>query len=179
MHALYEWLSRSADWLTIALLLGITLVCAGLFRARLDALRRDTNIGYEKLLDGRFWYSPADAAALLDKLGARGRRLYGATAVTLDLFFPLAYGLLFGLLLVRLWPPGQAWLLLLPLITVIADIFENVTIATMIWTYHEGKEPALARRAAIFTLTKWTFFALSLLAILIGLVRVLPRLGCC
>ena len=179
MHALYESLSQSADCFPIVLLLVITVVCAGLFSARTEALRRNTSIGREKLLDARVWYDKADAAWLLDHLGAWGRRLYAVTAVTLDLFFPLAYGLLFGLLLVRLWPPGQAWLLVLPLVTVIADLLENFTIATMIWAYREGEEPALASRAAVFTLTKWVFFVLSFLAILVGLVRALARITCC
>lgn len=179
MHALYESLSPSANWLTIALLSVIALACVGLFSARMDALRRNTDIGREKLLDGRVWYDKADAAWLLDKLGAWGRRLYAVTAVTLDLFFPVAYGLLLGLLLVRLWPAGQAWLLILPLVTVIADLLENVTIATMIWTYREGEEPALANQAAAFTLTKWVFLVLSLLAVLVGLARALARITCC
>ncbi|HET9768651.1 MAG TPA: hypothetical protein VFS60_17525 [Thermoanaerobaculia bacterium] len=179
MHAIYEWLSGSAGWLTIALLLVITWVCAGLFSARLDALRRTTKIGRDKLLDGRLWYTKADVATLFAELGASGRRLYATTAVTLDVVFPLAYGLLFGLLLVRLWPPGQAWLLILPLLTVIADLLENFTIATMIWTYREGQEPPLAGQAAVLTLTKWILFALTLLAVLIGLLRAVPRLGCC
>ncbi|HEV8239487.1 MAG TPA: hypothetical protein VGS57_08980 [Thermoanaerobaculia bacterium] len=179
MHLLYESLLPSANWLTIGLLFAVVLVCIGLFIGRLDALRRTTNIGREKLLDGRLWYTASDAASLFDQLGARGRRLYAWTAVTLDLFFPLAYGLLFALLLVRLWPPGQAWLLLLPILTVLADILENLTIATMIWTWRAGEEPSLAGEAAIFTLTKHIFLLLSVLAILIGFVHALPRLGCC
>jgi hypothetical protein len=177
-HSWYECLSQDASWWTIALVLGITLVCVGLFSGRNDALRRISNIGREKLLDGRWWYSKADAAELLDKLGARGRGLYAATAVTLDLFFPFAYGLLFGLLLVRLWPRGQAWLLLLPLVTVIADLLENLTIAILALTYREGGEAALAGPAAVFTLTKRIFLTLSTLAVLIGLVRAFLRIGC-
>jgi hypothetical protein len=179
MHALYEWLSQNDGWFTIALVFVITVVCIGLFQGRMDALRRNTDIGREKLLDGRYWYSKAEAGSLLDKLGRWGRRLYAVTAVTLDLVFPFAYGLLAGLLLVRFWPSSQAWLLILPLITVIADLLENITIAVMSWSYRQGEEPALAAVAAPFTLTKRVFLALTVLALLIGLVRAIPRLGCC
>ena len=176
----YDCLATSANWWTIALALTLTFVCILGFNGRTLALRREGRLGKgEKLLDGRWWYTPADAGALLCKLGKDGRRLYAVSEVTLDLIFPFAYGLSFALLLVRLWPRDQAWLLLLPFVTVIADLLENFTIAFLAWTF-DGDEcvpppapppaPPLAKVAAVFTLTKRIFFNLALLAVVIGLL---------
>ena len=169
----YDCLATSANWWTIALALTLTFVCILGFNGRTLALRREGRLGNgEKLLDGRWWYTPADAGALLCKLGKDGRRLYAVSEVTLDLIFPLAYGLSLALLLVRLWPRDQAWLLLLPFVTVIADLLENFTIAFLAWTYSNESGPsALAKVAAIFTLTKRTFLSLAFLAVVIGIVR--------
>jgi hypothetical protein len=168
----YDCLARSANWWTIALALTLTAVCMWGFNGRALALRRDHRLGAkEKLLDGRWWYTPTDAASLFEQLGGDGRRLYAVSEVTLDLIFPFAYGLSFALLLVRLWPRDQAWLLLLPFIAVLADLLENVTIAVLAWTY-KGAPSALAKPAAILTATKQVFLTLVLIALVIGLVRV-------
>lgn len=176
----YDCLAKTANWWTIALALTLTVICIVGFNGRTLALRRQGKLGpKEKLLDGRYWYTPADAGALLCKLGRDGRRFYAVSEVTLDLIFPFAYGLSFALLLVRLWPRDQAWLLLLPFVTVIADLLENFTLAFLAWTFDGDQcvpppapppEPSLAKVALVFTVTKHVFLGLAFLALVIGLV---------
>ena len=79
--------------------------------------------------------------------------------------FPLAYGLLFAILLVRL--SRRLPLFLLPLATAAADVLENATVAVLALTYVGAPSP-LAWLAATFTLIKAIFGYAGLLAVLIG-----------
>ena len=89
------------------------------------------------MLDGRGWYTPAEAAALfdaLDRLDADARVVYATTALTVDMVFPASYGLLFAALLFRLFR-GGAPLYLLPLALALADVLENTTVAVLALSY--------------------------------------------
>ena len=58
---------------------------------------RDARLGGLELLDTRQWYTPEQAAALfgaLDRLDSRARAVYAWTEVSIDMVFPVAYGLL-------------------------------------------------------------------------------------
>ena len=120
-------------------------------------------------------YTRTEAGELLDALGPDGRRIYAWTEVTLDLVFPFVYGLLFAIPLVRLYEPRQAWVLLFPLAGMAFDLLENVTVATLAWTYQQGQESGLATAASAFTRMKTLFLLLSLLLVLVGGVRGLGR----
>jgi len=139
--------NRYATWRTaLAAMAAIAACIAGLL------WRRD-RLGGLELLDSRLWYTPEDAEALfdaLDRLDAGGRVLYAATGLTIDLAFPVAYGLLFAILLFRLF---RAPLYLLPLAAAAADVLENLTVAVLALG-HDGAPSALAWFAAAFTLVK-------------------------
>ena len=63
---------------------------------------RQLRLGGFALLDSRGWYTPEEAAALfdaLDRLDANARAIYAATGLTIDMAFPIAYGVLFATLL--------------------------------------------------------------------------------
>ena len=65
---------------------------------------REARLGGLELLDTTQWYTPEQAAALfgaLDRLDSRARAVYAWTEVSIDMVFPVAYGLLFALLLAR------------------------------------------------------------------------------
>ncbi|MDE0047367.1 MAG: hypothetical protein OXU19_16160, partial [bacterium] len=112
----------------IAALAGAIACIAGL------AWRQD-RLGGLELLDSRVWYTPDEAAALfeaLDRLDAGTRTLYAATGLTIDMAFPLAYGLLFAILLFRLF---RAPFFLLPLATAATDVLENATVAALALSY--------------------------------------------
>ena len=139
------------------------------------AWRRD-RLGGLELLDSRSWYTPGEAAALfeaLDRLDAGARTLYAATGLTIDLAFPLAYGLLFAILLVRLF---RAPFFLLPLATAAADVLENAAVAALALSY-AGAPSLLAWPAAAFTLVKALCGYAGLAATLVGAVRWLWRQG--
>ncbi len=154
---------RFATWrMTVAALIGVVGCVAGL-------AWRQTRLGGLDLLDGRGWYTPAEAAALfdaLDWLDADARVVYATTALTVDMVFPASYGLLFAALLFRLFR-GGAPLYLLPLALALADVLENTTVAVLALSY--GGEPSpLAWLAAGFTLVKTGLIVATLAAVCAG-----------
>ena len=88
-----------------------------------------------RILDMRLSYGPEEANHLFDALGTEGRRAYLMLHLMPDMLFPTCYALAFACtsawFLVRLLPldhPLQ-WLSLTPLISGVADILENLSLA--------------------------------------------------
>ena len=157
---------RCATWrIAGAAFVGVVGCVAGLAwrRARLAGL---------DLLDGRGWYTPEEAAALfdaLDRLDASARVVYATTALTIDMLFPASYGLLFAVLLFRLFR-GGAPLYLLPLALALADALENITVAALALSY-DGAPSPLAWLAALFTLVKTVLIVATMAATCVGGMR--------
>jgi hypothetical protein len=160
-YELYRFFNRRATWPIVGLLVVIIMLASQAF-----AGRRVAYFPNDQLLDDRRWYTPADVSQLLNDLGDR-RYIYGATELSLDLIYPISYGLLFAVLISQLWGPRRDWMLLAPILTVFFDLSENALIVYMISTYN-GSETNLAWVAAVCTLSKTLFFLLSLLLILNG-----------
>ncbi len=161
-----RWATRR---IAVAALVGVVGCVAGLAwrQARLAGL---------DLLDSRGWYTPADAAALfdaLDQIDPSGRVVYATTALTVDMVFPASYGLLFAVLLFRLFRGGPP-LYLLPLAVAVADVLENVTIAALALT-HADSPSQLAWMAAVFTLLKFVLLMATLAVTGVGGLRWLWR----
>ncbi|MDE0034231.1 MAG: hypothetical protein OXU75_14030 [Deltaproteobacteria bacterium] len=157
-------LARSATRrLGLAALAGVIACVAGL-------VWRHDRLGGLTLLDGRGWYTPQEAAALfdaLDALDANARLVYAATGLTIDMAFPLAYGLLFAIVLFRLF---RAPLFVLPLALAGADALENLTVAALALG-HAGPPSPLAWLAGGFTLVKTVLICATLPAIGAGAIR--------
>ncbi len=133
---------------------------------------RDARLGGLELLDTRQWYTPEQAAALfgaLDRLDPRARAVYAWTEVSVDLIFPVAYGLLLALALLRLF--GNGWrLYLLSIAGAVADVFENISIAWLAATY-DGAPSSWTGVAAVFTLLKSVLILAALAAVAAGVIR--------
>ena len=133
---------------------------------------RDARLGGLELLDTRQWYSPEQAAALfgaLDRLDSRARAVYAWTEVSIDMIFPVAYGLLLALLLLRVFEDGRR-LYLLPIAGAATDVFENLSIALLASTY-DGAPSSWTRVAAAFTLLKSGLILATLAAVMGGVIR--------
>lgn len=84
------------------------------------------------VLDTRASFTPEDAYQLFAALGPEGRRAYLLLHLGPDTLFPIGYALLFAFIsawfLVRLLPLNHPlqWLSMIPLISGVADILENV-----------------------------------------------------
>ena len=130
-----------------AALAGVGACVAGL-------VRRHHRLGGLELLDARGGYTPQEAAALfdaLDALDANARLVYAATGRTIDRAFPLANGLLFAIVLVRLF---RTPLFVLPLAL-----------------GHAGPPSPVAWLAAGFTLVKTVLVVATLAATGAGAAR--------
>ena len=93
--------------------------------------------------------------------------------MSIDLIFPVAYGLLFALLLLRVFDRGRPFYLL-PIAGAAADVFENLSIALLASTY-DGAPTSWARVAAAFTLLKSGLLLATLAAALGAAIRWLYR----
>jgi hypothetical protein len=124
------------------------------------------------VLDSRLGYTFADVEHLFTVLGEQGRQLY-TTLQVLDLIFPLCYGMSMTLALTgvitRLFPEGHPMekAVFIPILGMIFDYLENITIAALIASY-PNLSPLAVSIASIFTQLKWSciILAMTLLAIL-------------
>jgi len=151
---------RFATWPVAALLFIVFVFCNQGFEWRSNILAYNM-----RFLDMRYWYTPEDAYRLLSELGSKGRRIYAATELTLDLLFPFVYGSLLAILMVHLQENSRC--ALLPLTAALADWAENITIVYLISNYEERPSP-VAWLGAVCTATKWTLLLISTMVILIG-----------
>ena len=168
MRRLYRVVEKNANWPTITLLFVAFLLCNQAFAWRQSRLEHE-------VLDVRSWYTPGEVAELMESLGADGRSLYATTQVTLDVAFPLIYGAILAILIVRLYREELARrLLAVPLVAVLADLLENVTAAFLAWTFTD-EASSLAWFSAVCTLTKSAALLGALVVVLVGAVRRLLR----
>ena len=123
MNFIRTELERWASWKMAAVAFVAVAACmVGLFQ-------RHERLGGLELFDSRGWYMPGEATALfdaLDRLDANARLVYAVTDLTMDMAFPIAYGMLFAIVLFRL---SQVPLYLLPIALAVFDVLENLTIA--------------------------------------------------
>jgi hypothetical protein len=88
------------------------------------------------VLDTRASFTPDDAYELFAALGPEGRNAYLAMHLLPDTLFPIGYALVFAFIsawfLVRLLPLDHRlqWLSMIPLISGLADVLENLSLVT-------------------------------------------------
>jgi hypothetical protein len=168
--ALYDWAHRATRWHGIILLV-VFVVCIGGLQWR-ETWQQQT-IGREvTLLDVRFRYTALEARELFKELGDQGRQIYAATELTLDLVFPLTYGPILVICLARLSSRERGrYLVIVPAVTVVADLLENLTVVSLLWSYQEQTLSrlwsALAWTGAKFTAVKWVFALVSVMMVLV------------
>ena len=126
---------------------------------------RESRIG--KVLDGyMLGWSLQRASTLFTDLGVGGRRLYAITEVTFDALFPALYGYLFLLLIARFASARFRWLFLIPILAVLADYTENLSIAFAF--SRSTLEPNAISIAQSATPTKWALVFASLVVVTVA-----------
>jgi|GEM_PF-3314164 len=91
-----------------------------------------------KSLDGRCLYWPSSVPGILKQFDDAGQLpQYYKQETTTDLLFPMIYGLAFMTAILGLIPGAGAprWLVVFPVLTVIADYCENATVIAMLKRY--------------------------------------------
>ena len=127
------------------------------------------------ILDMRKSFTPDDAYELFAALGAEGRRAYLTLHLVPDMLFPIGYALVFSFIsawfLVRLLPldhPLQ-WLSLIPLISGLADVLENLLLVIANLAY-PGRIDWMVQFAHLLTWVKFGLLPIGLLFLIIIVV---------
>ena len=110
----------------------------------------------------------------LGGLEGKIRRLYAISELTVDVVFPVCYSGLAIILMAVLMKisAGLAWqwLLYLPLLTAVADLSENVSVAFLALTFDQNDPPrkfAYVTAISSFVKGKSSYFVLAALAFLV------------
>ena len=127
------------------------------------------------ILDMRMSYTPEEAYQLFSALGIAGRQAYRTLHLVPDMLFPISYALLFAFtvawFLVRLLPlehPLQ-WLILIPLISGLADILENLSLVVSGLVY-PNRIDWLVQVASLLTKIKFGLMPIGLVFLIIIVV---------
>jgi hypothetical protein len=163
--------SHFANWLGILCLLAILVLCLVGFKWRSQKLCLDKE---NKLLDARLWYSQKDVQSFLGyintKLGKGGLNLFALTQVTLDLIFPITYGIFFATLITLLYSEEmKKKLIIIPFLATIFDLGENFILAYLAYNYSNNVS-SFARFVGIFTSLKWLMTVSSVLLLFGGAI---------
>ena len=123
---------------------------------------------YPNMLDLLFGFNALDVQKTFEALGETGRTQYIYSSLILDTAFPIIYGLLFFALLLKL-KEERAFILSLPLMAVIFDLCENISISLMMSSdlFYEIPESQIFISSAL-NQCKWV---LCILVIAILLIR--------
>jgi hypothetical protein len=131
-------------------------------------------------LDLLIVYSPDKAYDMIAAYGQSGRRYYATIALTLDIMFPLLVAVTFGLILASLFHRAFSRegvlqrAVVVPVAGMLADLLENISIATMLLSYPKMLR-AVALLASAFSTVKWTAVAAESVLVIIGLAALLMR----
>jgi hypothetical protein len=118
-------------------------------------------------------YSPAYLAEVLSTYGDVGRSAYATSLMTLDMLFPISYGIFFALLVRRVYlnlnvPVGLVnAMIAMPLLSMVLDWIENSTFVYLISVY-PVQPLAVAQFVSLLTLVKVSLYALTVIALVIG-----------
>lgn len=165
LDLLYDQVARYATWTTAALLVVVAIMCFGI----LGWIAQ--RFSPHRMPDVRWWYSPEEVREFFEAINESGRRVYVCMALSVDLIFPVAYGMLFATLLVHLytreWGKVFLWA---PLLTIAFDMLENFILAHLAWHF-KGQASRLAVVAASCTALKWSLFFLTLILVFAGALK--------
>ncbi len=132
------------------------------------------------ILDMRSSYTPNEAYALFDALGAQGRQLYATMILVADIILPAAYTLFFATLIAwlvrRLVAPDHIAqrLSFVPFLALVGDWGENICFLTMI-SFYPTRLDSVAQIANVLTILKSVGLALCALIIIVLLLAVVWR----
>jgi hypothetical protein len=136
-----------------------------------SAPRIEEMAGGLRLLDMRFTgYAYEDARAFIAAIGDPGRALYLGPQLWMDMVYPPLLGAVLFLSYRWLFP-GWPGLIIgtVSLSSVVVDYLENAALAAMLRAGPDAMTPEMADAASSWTTMKWSFAALGLVTLVIGL----------
>jgi hypothetical protein len=173
--ARHHWLANAISREYLGLFAAVFAACLAVFthRETVTWRGRDTPAEVRTVPDARLGYSAAEIRAYFDAIGPRGRGLYVATQLTVDLIFPVVYGILLAVLLAHVFP-HPTWWVWVPVAAATADVCENLLLAALACTFNDATQipQAVIRTTAVaacFTVAKWGLLVATGLGVLVGL----------
>lgn len=167
VSGLEKWATRGRLWQLLVLALALLATFKYYVNPGIKMRMTSFQPGAEITLDARHSYTQEEARALLNTYTQEAKDFYKAIEYTIDLLFPLTYGLLSTLLIVyvvresfggRRW----LWLLMLPALGVmLLDLSENVCVIAML-SGEDHQIVGWAERASIITFAKWKLVLVAL-----------------
>jgi hypothetical protein len=123
------------------------------------------------ILDMRSGYTPNEAYALFDALGAQGRQIYATMILAADIFLPIIYTLFFVALIAwlsRILTLGHAAqrLIFAPFIALVGDWGENICSLLMMATYPTRLD-GVATVANYLTMLKGVGLAVNVIVVVV------------
>ena len=128
------------------------------------------------ILDLQFFYTPQRAYEIIGAYSPELRQAAAMTRLTVDIIYPVVYGLLLSFLLIvtfrRAFPdfPFSDEIIFIPWAGVLFDYLENFGLAIMYLSY-PTELYFIARLTSIFTTLKWTLIGVSFVLVLIAAVK--------
>lgn len=115
-------------------------------------------------LDLQFSYTPEKAYQLLAQFSAEDLKTYQIVELTVDVVYPLLYGFFLSLLIFQF--RKNYVLAIVPLLAILADLFENTGIVVLISSLPKQLN-TVASITSIFSSLKWSLIVISILLIVI------------
>lgn len=115
-------------------------------------------------LDLQFSYSPEKAYQLLAQYSVQELKMYRILELTGDVIYPIVYGFFLSLLIFKF--RKNSLLVLIPLLAIVADLFENTGIVILISSLPKQLN-TVASITSIFSSLKWSLIVISILLIVI------------
>jgi hypothetical protein len=172
------FIQHKTNWLTILGLLAATGLMMFLMNGTELPFSTPTIEGHSggvPILDLRKSFSPDDAYELFTALGPEGRQAYLVLHLVPDTLFPIGYALVFAFIsawfLVRLLPLDHRlqWLSIIPLISGLADVLENLSLVICNLAY-PGRIDWLVQFANLLTKVKFGLLPIGLVFLIIIVV---------
>ena len=183
LKKILTFIQEKASWLTI---LGL-LAASGI----LLFLINGTNLPFSEptiekfsgglpILDTRSSFTPEDAYQMFSALGEEGRYAYRLFHLVPDTLFPISYSLTFAFIsawfIMRLLPLDHTyhWLSLIPLVSGLADILENICLVFSSLAY-PGRVDWLVQTAFIMNRVKFGLLPIGLIFLIVIVIIWLIR----
>lgn len=176
MNSLIRTLDRFSTWKSFLILLAVYVSFPAYWlknaEVTINRLAGKT-IGPVDLTMG---FNPARTLAMIADYGDDARTYYARVELTVDVAYPIVYALLFAVILTLLFRGKSykpfCWVTLVPFISQLFDYLENATIVGLLTSFPQ-QSYALAVLCEIFKLAKWLTFALVVVLMLYGVIRII------
>ena len=178
LKKMLTFIQYKTSWLMILGLLAITCLMMFVMNGTKLPFSNQTIVEHSgglTILDLRESFSPDDAYELFTELGSAGRRAYLILHLVPDTIFPIGYALTFAFIsawfLVRLLPLDHRlqWLSMIPLISGLADVIENLSLVICNLAY-PGRIDWLVQFANLLTKVKFGLLPIGLVFLIIIVV---------